>query len=395
MSAEVGDWLAELRSSGLADAANVGAALLAAMDAAEVTDLAAVSQLAVPPGVDPADLVAAVENASEAVRFALGLLREHTAGAGLYRTTTRERITPHGSSPHPFTAEELAEAERRERELLDRLQDCVLAAEAFQLKAVAATGRHASAATMRDIQRTVLAAGQTPSELAQAREALGAAEASLASAEAELAGLLLEAAALRRNFISLSTGGDTADPSDIEPGLLELRADPLGSDVRVLLATEPADTITLLAVLDGSAAVSEHRRLAIKLAGEFLAELRTTGWPQDETSADEPGSSGGAELTFADSAAFLATYFRAAEAEVRRRSAAVAAASTLQRLRRERQLSLAELAGRTGLTARELWQLETEELTAANVADVAAYVRGLGGRLRVSAEFDGELQMLV
>jgi hypothetical protein len=396
MSAEIGDWLAELRSSDLAAAANVGAALLAAMDATDVPGLAAVSELAIPPAVDPSDLVAAVEDASHAVRSALGLLREQLAEAGRYRHTTRQRITPHGSSPHPFTAEELAEAERRERVLIDRLQNCQLAAESFRLKAVAATARHTSAAAMRDIQRTVLAAGgQTAAERAAAHDELAAAEASLASAEAELAGLLPEAAALRRSFSRASAGRDTADPGAIVPGLLELHADPLGTDVRILLATEPADTVTLLAVLDDSAAVSEHRHLAIKLAGELLAELRTAGWPQEETSADEAGGGGGAELTFADAAAFLATYFEDSEAEVRRRSAALAAASTLQGLRHEQQVSLAELADRTGMAASDLWRLENAELTAADVADVAAYVRALGGRLIVSAEFDGDDQILI
>ncbi len=406
MSTEIGDWLAELRSSDLAAATNVGAALLAAMDADDVPGLAAVSQLAVPPAVDPADLVAAVEHATQAVRSALGLLREQAAEAGSYRHAARQRITPHGSYPHPLTTEELAEAERRERDFIDRMQNGKLAAESFQLKAVAATARHTSAASMRDIQLTLLAAGgQTPAEEEAAHDALAAAEAALARAEAELAGLLLEAAALRQGFIQASAsrdapgpdtpGTDTPSPGDVASGLLELHADPLGTDARILLATEPADTVTLLAVLDGEAAVSEHRHLAIKLAGELLTELRTTGWPQAETGADGPASGEGAELTFADAEAFLAAYFADSRAGVRRQSAALEAASTLQRLRRERQLSLADLARRTGLAARDLWRLETEELAAADVADVAAYVRALGGRLRVIAEFDGEQQLLI
>jgi hypothetical protein len=406
MSSELGDWLAELRASDLAAATSVGAALLAVMDADDLPGLAAVSQLAVPPAVDPADLVAAVEDASQAVRSALGLLRQQVAAAASYRHSTRQRITPHGSYPHPLTTEELAEAERREQELIDRMQTCQLAAESFRLKTIAATARHTSAAAMRDIQLTLLAAGgQTPAEQAAAHDDLSEAEASAASAEAELAGLLPEATALRRSFIRASAGrdttsgdtpgSDTADPGDIEPGLLELHADPLGTDARILFAIEPADTVTLLAVLDGSAAVSEHRYLAIKLAGELLAELRTAGWPQDETDTDGPGSGNGAELTFADPDAFLATYFADSRAEVGRQSVALEAASTLQRLRHEQQLSLTDLAGRTGLKASELWRLETGELTGADVADVAAYVRALGGRLRMIAESDGEQQILI
>ena len=160
-----------------------------------------------------------------------------------------------------------------------------------------------------------------PDELAQARSELPEAEASLAAASERLAAALAWAARLSRIMArEARSGGDAgaaAPPGraagdaddEITAGLLELRADPLGTDARILLAVEPADTVTLLAVLDGSAAVSEHRHLAISLAGELLTELRATGWPRDQDSADGPGSGHSAKLTFADAGAFLATYF--------------------------------------------------------------------------------------
>ena len=395
MSGELGDWFADLRSSDPVAATNVGAAVVAATDAADVLDLAVVSQLAGSPELDPADLVAAVEDAEQSVFSALSLLREQVAEAGSYRSTTRTRITPHGSYPHPFTAAEVADLARREQELTDRMRSCQGATESFRARVAAARGRRMSSAAMRDIQLTMLAATDLPTvERAAAHADLAAAEASLARAEAELTGLLAEAAVLRRSFIRAYAGTDTADPGDIVPGLLELHADPVGTDIRILLGVEPADTVTLLAVLDSPAAVSEHRALAVKLAGELLAELRTDGWPEPEAGPDQADAAAAAELTFDDAGAFLARYFPDSEADLRRRSASLAAAGTLARMRRERRLSLADLAARTGLAARDLRRLETGELTAAQVGDVAAYVRALGGRLRMRAEFDGEQQVL-
>lgn len=97
MSAEIGDWLAELSSSDPVAASYVGAAVLAVMDARDVPGLAAVSELAVSDIVGPDDLVAATEVAAQTVRAALVPLREQVGEAGSYRHTTRTRITPHGS----------------------------------------------------------------------------------------------------------------------------------------------------------------------------------------------------------------------------------------------------------------------------------------------------------
>ncbi len=357
------------------------------MDARDVSALAAVTELAAGVAIDPADLVAAVDDAMQSVRSALSLPRQQAAEAASYRTTTRTRVTPHGSYPLPFTAEEIEAAARRERELLDRARSAQLAADAFRMKAVAATARRASAAAMRDVQLTVLADGNLEqAEHDEAQTMLAAAKASLASADAELAGLLPEAAALRRSFIRAAADSDTREPENV-PGLLELHADPLGSDIRILLGIEPADTVTLLAVLDSPAAASEHRALAIKLSGELLAELRANGWPQPELGPDRASTGESDELTFADAGAFLGQFFPGSESEIRQQSARLAAASTLALLRRGQKLSLADLAGSTGLAARELWRLENDELAAAHVADVAAYVRALGGRLELAVTF--------
>lgn len=84
------------------------------------------------------------------------------------------------------------------------------------------------------------------------------------------------------------------------PGLLELGVDPGGADIRILLAVEPPDTVTLLAVLEGAEAISEHGAEALDLASSLLAEIREDGWPADLD-----------EVIVENSAAFLARFVTA------------------------------------------------------------------------------------
>jgi hypothetical protein len=97
------------------------------------------------------------------------------------------------------------------------------------------------------------------------------------------------------------------------PGLLELRADPLGSEMRILLAVEPAGTVTLLAVLEGPEAASDHGADAVKLASDLLTEIRQDGWPPDV-----------GEVALEDSGAFLARFFPADDGSIPRRAAVLA-----------------------------------------------------------------------
>ena len=417
MSAELSDWLAELCAAGpdssewLA-ATETGAAIAAVMSATDPGDLALITDLAASAVITPGDdQLVEVDYAYQQLLEGLQRLRRQVAEAASFRHTTRVRFTPSGNSPLPFTADEIAAFAERERTLTQSLQRSQVAVDRFRTTKETAKARYVAARATREILLALLdpdaAPAVTSDELEQARAELPEAEANLAAASEQIAAALAAAARLSRTLAREARSGESSEPAATaaEPGgagddratagLFELRADPLGTDVRILLAIEPADTVTLLAVLDGSAAVSEHRELAIKLAGKLLTELRTTGRLQDQDGADGAGSGDSAELTFADDGAFLATYFPGSAAGVKRRSAALVTASALRRLRQEQQLSLAELADRTRREASELRRLETSELADAHVADVAAYVRALGGRLRVTAEFDGKQQVLL
>ena len=421
MSAELGDWFAELCAAGPGSpdwlaATETGAALAAVMSATDPGDLGLVTDLAGGAAIaSPDDQLVELDYAYQQLLTGLQRLRHHVADAASFRHTTRQRITPTGSFPLPFTADEITAATARERTLIERLQRNQVAIDRFRSRKEVAKARYTAACAARDVQLVLLASaaevGVTQDELDQAQAELSKAEASLSAASRHLAAALGDAARLRRRLareaqaapsdeapgsgdppVAATPPTDEGDDDRVTAGLLELRADPLGADIRILLAIEPADTVTLLAVVDGSAAVNEHRHQAIKLAGELLAELRANGWPRADAGSGEPS---GAELTFAYAGAFLATYFPHCETDVRRRSHKLAASSTLADLRRQHGASLDELAKRTGLSATALRRLEDDDLGPAELADIAAYVRALGGRLRVTAEFDSEQQVLI
>jgi hypothetical protein len=161
--------------------------------------------------------------------------------------------------------------------------------------------------------------------------------------------------------------------------MLELHADPLGRDVRLLVALEPAGTVTLLAVLDGEDAITEHRGQAIRLAGDLLTDIRAGDWPPAD--ADEPADT---EVTFADSATFLARFLPSQASAIQARAGELAAALSVAGLRGN--MSLAELAQKTGINVKRLAEIEEGGLRDADIREVGAYVRGLGGRLTLTAE---------
>src|SRR6516162_5021436 len=75
MSAELGDWLAELCTSGPASAAEVGAAITAALDAADPASLALVSE----PAADRVDPREEVDYLYQSLREALQKERRQVA----------------------------------------------------------------------------------------------------------------------------------------------------------------------------------------------------------------------------------------------------------------------------------------------------------------------------
>jgi hypothetical protein len=374
ITAELSEWLAELRAADPAAAAEAGARLAAALSAEDLTSLAFITDLSVPARADPGSLTAAVDFAASDLLSGLTYLRarERETEASLPGSVTRYRFTPAGSEPLPFTAEEIAEFLDREHELAERLARGISAVKAWQARAELARARHQAASA------TIRMAVATGNDAAEARQ-------SMDSATRQLTGLLAEAEQLRRSFAvspgRLAPGADpagdvpgvqgTAGPA---PGLLELAVGRLGTDVRILGAIAPAGTLSLLAVLEGGAAVRVHREAAVGLASDLLAEIARDGWPEEI----------GEEL-YADAAAFAVHFFGSAAEVVQARGRELAVASTLAGLRRDRGLAIADLAGPAGMTQSRLWALETGDLGAIGLADLAAYVQAVGGQLDVTA----------
>jgi len=165
-------------------------------------------------------------------------------------------------------------------------------------------------------------------------------------------------------------------------GLLELRPGaPDDSEIRIILAVEPAATALLIAVLEGREAVRGHYREAIWLAADVLRRARAGQAPEAaERGYDDPRSfleefyPGDADAALADAAALVA----------RNR------ARTLAEQRARLGLTQAEVAQRMGVSQERVSAIERAEPGATEIRTLAGYVHGLGGRLEIVAEFGGE-----
>ncbi len=385
MSAEIADWLGDLRESDPLTATEVGAALVAVMDSEQLPGPPLVTDLGTPREIDPGDLPVAMQEAYNDFASSLGLLRQQVARAREYqKSTSRSRLGPQGSEPLPWTEEEIAAAERRAAEFTRRLERWQHVAGGFRARKEAAEAQYTSAEAALAIHKTMLASPTaTAEEKAAVRADLTASQQAFDAACAQLGGLITEARDLRRGVIAAAADSTPIQGNEPPPGLLELRADPLGTDISILCAIEPAGTLTLLAVLEGEAAVAEYRPAAIGLSAKLLDEVRTEGWPAETD-----------QVTVADAGSFLERYFDGQQDAVTKRAVALAGQMTLASLRARSGLGLAELAEGAGLSEGELWALQDGDLRSARLRDIAAYVRALGGRLEVTAVIDGEPHIL-
>lgn len=290
MTAELGDWLTELGESEPATATEVGAALVAVLSAAEPSGLAIVGEpVTLLQAVDPRETAddayqqlleelqqvrrSVSDVASSRKRASLRLDAERAAGAGTARLAELES--------------DLATVSQSEAELTEQSLRFQWKVDAFRAAKESAKAIFTAAEARLRISEVMEASGGEPdADLAQLR-------ADHQSAEEQLRALA---------------------PPKSAPGLLELRADPPGSSIRILLAVEPADTVTLLAVLEGADAVSEHGADAVRLASELLTDIRQDSWPAADVD----------EVALEDSGAFLARFFPADDGSIPRRAAVLA-----------------------------------------------------------------------
>jgi hypothetical protein len=363
MPAEIGAWLAELAGTQPEAAAEAGAALLALMRSDVMPGPPLVTH---PDAAGPADPRELLDDQYQRLLAELQPVRRELAEAGFERERTARLLqaAEAGSPLHAQLARRLDAARQLEAALQRRGRLLQQHVDAFRIHKETAKALVTVEEARVRIQEALQAAGQGEDPgRAMMDQDLAASDsaARFERAQAEA-------------FRLLGRGRDQAPdrPADV----LELRPDPMGSDARMLLAEEPAGTVTVLVVLDDAAAVAEHRAAALDLAGELLAEIRAGGWPADG-------------VDFADGDGFLTRFFPARGPDLARRAAGLSRATSLARLREQAGLTPAELAERGGPSGDMTGTIDRRGLLDADVGDVAAYARALGGTLRLTVDLDG------
>jgi phage shock protein A len=390
MTAELRDWLAELGESEPLTAAEVGAALVAVLRSAEPSGLAIVGE----PGPAAVRVVddprAAVDYAYQQRLDQLQHARREVADAATARRAAELALSTQqaaGADPAVIAtlAERQAAAQLREDAFARQSHRLQIDVDTFRVARETAKARYTAAEASVRIAETIEAAGgEADPDLAQRLRDLRAAEERLRALRypGETRSVIRHqphgTGAGRPAGAEQPEPPPPAPPRRPEPvsGLLELRADRLGSDIRILLAEEPADTVTLLAVLEGPEAVTEHGARATTLAGELLTEIRDDGWPADID-----------EVVLTDPDEFVAGFFPAADADgIARRADVLAAVTPLARLRADRHLTLEEVATRSGLPAHRVAAIERDGVRVARVHEAVALARALGARLELPGD---------
>jgi hypothetical protein len=373
MPAEIGDWLAELAGSAPEAAAEVGAALLALMhaDAIPGPPLVLDPDEPVPVPVDPRE---SLDLTYQQLLENLQLVRREIADMTTQRSGLLVALADADLDPEIRTAldRQLAAAQELETVLGRRSHRLQVLVDAFRTQKETAKALATAAEAQARIQQAV-------AELAPAEAAGPDPEAVDRSAtESAERAERLQAEAMRLLGILRDADGPVSASSADRPesDVLELRPDPLGSDVRILFAEEPTGTVTLLTVLEDADAVDEHRDTAIRLASELLELIRDEGWPT-------------ASLQFEDGDSVVARFLPGRGPDLAARAAALSTAVTLATLREHAGLTASELAQRAGLDEYFVKIIEAHSLRHADVETVAAYARALGGTLRATISLDG------
>jgi hypothetical protein len=386
MSAELGDWLAELCTFHPASAAEVAAALVSVMSADHPASLPIVSQ----PAADPVDPREVVDDLYQTSLDALQQVRKDVAEASWKTVAAKQLLSdldrdpPTDPAVRRWLSQAVANAKRHETGLTTRSKRLQREVDAFRTTKETAKAMYTAARATARIRDAIDAATGAES-VPERDDELAAQRRAVAKAEADLRAVAEHAARTLRQILDIAGSGtdEGRQPASAVVDVLELRADALGRDVRLLLAIEPADAVMLLAVLDGEDAIAEHRAQAIELAGHLLADIQAGDWPPaDALSATD------LEMTFADSATFLARFFPADTGAIAERADALSVAQTLAGLRSRNGTSLKDLSVETGISEERLRSIEAGGLGEAQVHEVVAYVRALGGRTTLTAELD-------
>ena len=168
--------------------------------------------------------------------------------------------------------------------------------------------------------------------------------------------------------------------------MLELRPGAPGDDgIRVLFGIEPAGTALLIAVLEGGEALRDHYEEAVELSVGVLREVQAGEAPE------------AAARTYAAAGEFLGEFFPSEADQLSAGAADLIARNRGRTLAAERSrlgLSQAQVAERMGATRDRVEAVEQAGPGVTDVATLAEYIKALGGRLEIYADYGGERILL-
>jgi hypothetical protein len=276
MSAEIYDWLAELRGSDPSAAVLAAQALAALADGGDRLGPPLVTAVAAG-RLRPDELLPALDRHYQARLESMSAMRRRVAQAAMQRKDIERQLTELEPPPAPAgLRERLAATIEAEEQLTVESQREQMRVDAFRTR------------------KEVLMAAYTAARAEQLIEQAQDADEDAVRPD-DPAG-----AAARLDEIT----GQIEQELDLEApaeGLMELRPGaPADSGIRILFAVEPPGAALLIAVLEGGDAVRDHYREAVLLASGVLQEARARPLGQ----AAEAGVH-----TFGDAQSFLEEFF--------------------------------------------------------------------------------------
>ncbi len=249
MSAEIYEWLAELRDSDPPTAMLAARALTALADGGDRLGPPLVT--AVAPRLSPDELASVLDQHYQDQLESLTLMRRRVAQAATLRKDIELQLTKvERPSDRAGLQEQFAEAMAAEERLTAESQREQMQLDAFRTRKEVLKAAYTAAEAVHLIEQAQVAVDDPvlPDDPAGA------------------------AASLDEITTQIEQELGPAAPAE---GLKELRPGaPAEGGIRILFAVEPPGTALLIAVLEGDDAVRDHYRNAVLLASEVLQEAR-------------------------------------------------------------------------------------------------------------------------
>ncbi len=284
MSAEIYEWLAELRGSDPPAAVLAAQALAALADGGDRLGPALVTAVAAG-RLRPDELLSVLDRHYQARLESMSAMRRRVAQVAMQRKDIERQLTELGPPPAPAgLRERLAAAIEAEERLIAESRREQMRTDAFRTRKEVLRAAHTAAWAEQLIEQ----AQDADEDAVRPDDPAGA-----AARLDELTGQIEQEL-------------DLEAPAE---GLMELRPGaPADSGIRILFAVEPSGTALLIAVLEGGDAVRDHYREAVLLASAVLREARAG--PSDQAAA-------AAAHTFGDARSFLEEFFPGRADELR------------------------------------------------------------------------------